>query len=590
MSEYGIQLRSAQVWQLKLTGEKRSNLISISVVRNIPDSKITIDGFEKGVENVQQVAVGEHTIRIEKEGYKPIEQTINVSPKNILFEYNLVVVEPVITQFKSTPKEARVIINNAEKGITDFGDYIYPGTYQVRLIKSGYLDYNAQIEVKEGEEKVYNFDLIRNISVLKLTVNPPDAQVKINFQIYNQKTIELLPDEYDIEVLKAGYLSATEKLTLALGDTVNKSFTLSKNAGIINVTLNPPNAKILLNKKEYTGQKSFELLPGMYLTEISKEGYTSISENIQIKIGDQIQKTWSLQQLVGSLRYNVKPLNANVQLERGGRAVQNWEGMKYIKELPVGEYKLVTKLEGYRSKTSTLIVKENETVEENITLEEGNEYVTITNRIGSNYNFWIDGSPEGNTSASSISLPVGEHEIRMTDSEGKTVVSQTVKIKDLPGQKISIRTESIFPNVLESAALPGLGQFLSNRKVMGGIYAAAFAGAAAWHYLTLNNYWTKKDELQTTLNAFNAETSPSVQFELGLKMNKLFSEANDLYKKTESSIWIPVAVYAVNLIDVLFFTPSAKSISISSLNNMEIIPFLSVNEFGYPTANFAVSF
>ncbi|MFH1526614.1 MAG: hypothetical protein ABIG69_08180, partial [Bacteroidota bacterium] len=67
-------------------------------------------------------------------------------------------------------------------------------------------------------------------------------------------------------------------------------------------------------------------------------------------------------------------------------------------------------------------------------------------------------------------------------------------------------------------------------------------------------------------------------------------EANDLYKKTESSIWIPVAVYAVNLIDVLFFTPSAKSISISSLNNMEIIPFLSVNEFGYPTANFAVSF
>ncbi|MFC2085057.1 PEGA domain-containing protein [Bacteroidota bacterium] len=583
LNEYGIQLRSGEVWQLKLTGEKKSDLIPISIVRNINDSEIFIDGFSKGTKNTQSVSSGEHILQIIKDGYKSILDTINVTTENILFNYDLEQVKSVAVQFKSFPTSARVFLNNSEIGETEFGDYFFPGNYRIRIIKSGYLDYEDDIEIKETGENIFIFNLIKNVSILNLSVNPQDADVKIGDRIYNERTLELRPGRYNIEVFKTGYLSNIDTLELMLGDTVYKNFNLSKNAAFLSLELQPPDVQVLINKREYSNQSNIELQPGLYEIEISKNGYYPISETIQLNLGDQISKTYSLTQIVGSFRFTVRPLNAKIELKRENNIFANWEGMNEINELPIGSYSLISKAEGYRTSTKTVIISENQLTKESIVLEEGQDYVDVTFDLKDEYELYIDSEFIESIQARDvrdISIPTGLHEISLKKPNSGERINGSVNITDLNNQDISLETQSNLPTILKSALLPGLGQITSDRTTMGIISFSLVAGTAVWHYLNLTSYNDKKDELGNKIDLFNSSSNPSEQYQLGLEINELQTEVNDKYDKTKISIWLPVAAYAINLLDVLIFTPEQKSIVLSQNINLKIFPNVAVNYYG----------
>jgi uncharacterized protein (TIGR02145 family) len=301
LSEYGIQLREKEVWQIKIKGDaKTGDLLPVTIMVQPPDAAITIDGQQAQSDQPVKLSKGPHQLRIEKQGFQPVEETITISEKEVLFRRTLkeVDIEPV--QFRSTPDQARILLNGVEQGLTNKGLFLFPGSYQIKLSKSGYVEVEEAITVVSGGQNNFTYTLIKNSGSLSLQVTPADATVLLNKQNYSP----------------------------------------SAGSG---------------------GQKQIELAPGMYKLEIAKEGYYPQSETFEITRGESLQKTYSLTAKTGKLQFTVQPLDAKVTLSRNGQTIKSWSGMQYLKDLPVGSYTLKANAPGRAVSEKLVTIGENQT-------------------------------------------------------------------------------------------------------------------------------------------------------------------------------------------------------------------------------------
>ena len=389
LSEYGIQLHQKEVWTIRIKGApKTGDLLPVTIFVKPQDANITIDG--KTVQNGKAVELskGSHRLVIKKEGYKSIAKTISVSKNNVVFNYSLSEVDLQPVQIKSVPGGARIYLDNIEKGLTDDGYFLYPGTYHLKLTKNGYVEINKTITVSEDGNNTFAFKLLKNSGILKLNVTPASARILINQKEFTGKsTIELTPGTYDLEISLTGYLSQRESIEIERGKTLSRSYTLIKNSGSLSLNITPSGAKVLINKEDYSGRSQIELAPGRYKIELSKSGYYPQSEAIRIVRGKSLRKSYQLTAKTGRLQFKVKPLSANVTLKQNGRTVQSWTGMKYIKNLPVGDYELECTADDYGAQTKQITIEERQTVVVDVKLRRGGSRTAQSGNAGNDMVF-----------------------------------------------------------------------------------------------------------------------------------------------------------------------------------------------------------
>ncbi len=317
LPEYGIRLKSGQVWELTVTGDKKLEQVPVNFIISPEDAQLTIDGKSykppyKGL----LLSVGKHQVEVKKDGFPSYQKEITISLSNSLFEIELKPVELQIVTVKSVPNGATFYVDGIEKGQTDKQFFLYPGKYAVKWMLSGYIDAEQQIEVKEGAKNEF-------------------------------------------------------------------SINLEKNTGLLSWKTTPINANVTINKEPQTGKIQAELAPGRYLIEISAEGYDPLSETIDLKRGDRLQKNWILTQQTGGLQFSVEPYNATVTLKRNNQTVESWTGLKILKDVPVGSYQLIAELSGYQTTTETITITKDKTLTKELKLKKGaTAGQTITNSIG----------------------------------------------------------------------------------------------------------------------------------------------------------------------------------------------------------------
>jgi len=88
LSELGINLEENQVWELIIKGSL-SHLLPISFMVEPKEANIYIDGKAMGSGPIFQLNQGKHIIRIVKENYITIEDTISVNMNNALYTFSL---------------------------------------------------------------------------------------------------------------------------------------------------------------------------------------------------------------------------------------------------------------------------------------------------------------------------------------------------------------------------------------------------------------------------------------------------------------------------------------------------------------------
>ena len=90
LSEYGIQLKERQMWEIKVKGGK-VDILPVSFILNPKDAEVIIDGRNMGSGPTFQMKAGEHVVQVGKNGFIYKNDTINVNPNSVFFSYVLAI-------------------------------------------------------------------------------------------------------------------------------------------------------------------------------------------------------------------------------------------------------------------------------------------------------------------------------------------------------------------------------------------------------------------------------------------------------------------------------------------------------------------
>ena len=298
-----MYLKSKQVKYFKI--DEKGFLIGdipINIITDPAEVKIYLDGKFLGIKPQQKIPAGVHLLKLEKEGYKTVEKSIEISESNTLFNVSLELIEDIPITISTNPDAALIYVDNIPKGETPKGIFLMPGKYHLKLTKSAYLDKEQEIEITEKGNNIFAFNLTANNGELELKLSPSDCNIYINHE-----------------------------------------------------------------KKDF--QSVFKLAPGIYKLQISKEGFYTKEEIIDIELGKRISKTISLESKVGNLKFSVTPPYAAVELTKDDSLIDNWKGLKVIKNLQIGNYKINCNYDGYSPIDENLTINENKTTITEIVLK-----------------------------------------------------------------------------------------------------------------------------------------------------------------------------------------------------------------------------
>ncbi len=288
LNDIGINLKSGQVWQIKITGDKKLDLIPVNIITDPKDVQLTIDGRNYNASSAIQVSEGKHEIILKKDGYQTHSTSINVSALENLFNYKLVEkVQSVIT-IKSIPTNANIYLNDFFEGKTDKNIWKYPGKYQLRVSKSGYITTNQVINVSEDSKNEFLIGLVKNSGTLIVKTMPINTNVLVDKNLQDSKNIELPSGSHSIEITHDNYKSIKEVITIKRNEILTKEYSLQPIFGSLQFSSIPRDAICKLfvagiEIKSWSGENILnELIIGKYELQVSKAGFESQTENINI--------------------------------------------------------------------------------------------------------------------------------------------------------------------------------------------------------------------------------------------------------------------------------------------------------------------
>jgi hypothetical protein len=223
----------------------------VSVVINVQpaDAILFIDDQVYPANETIRLPDGPVSVRIEREGSRSISETITVSNQNILFNYSLEEIEIVLVQVRSANIGATVTINGMRQGEID---------------RSG----------------------------------------SLGFFLY--------PDSYTLQLSQSGFISQTRQIEVTESSSNTYSMDLLRNIGELALQITPPDAKVLVNRVDYSGQRLIELAPGRYRLKVEKYYHDHYSETIEIPLNQRISRVISLEAHTGTLQFRVTPNDALV--------------------------------------------------------------------------------------------------------------------------------------------------------------------------------------------------------------------------------------------------------------------------------------
>ena len=122
-------------------------------------------------------------------------------------------------------------------------------------------------------------------------------------------------------------------------------------------------------------------------------------------------------QMKGKLQFNITPLTSKIEMKKDGLIYQEWTGMKILRDVPIGEYEIICKSEGFKTKKEKVIVELDKTTSIDLIMEEGSDI--LENMIFVQGGTFQMGSNNGGSDEKPI------HEVYVSDFYiGKTEVTQ----------------------------------------------------------------------------------------------------------------------------------------------------------------------
>ncbi|MEI7812495.1 MAG: PEGA domain-containing protein [Ignavibacteria bacterium] len=320
---------------------------------------------------------GERVVTVYKTGFKPL--------KIILHEYGIKLMSGTVWKVEITgdrkldlipvnilasQPDVRIFVDEKDKG-TGKTFQISAGEHRVRLEKEGYKTVQATILVS-ASSNLFNYKM-EEIELIQAQIKSVPSGAKILLGDLDKgetdKGLFIMPGKYKLKLIKSGYRDLEDSIEVSETGKNIIEYRLIKNEGALSIHVVPADAKVLINKEDYSGKTEIPLSPGKYKLEIEKHGYNSAGEIFEIKLGTTLERNYRLVQKTGGLQFSVQPLEARVNMTQNGEVKQSWQGIKVLKDLPAGVYKLECSLDGYKTVYEDVIIEEGKTITKEVPLE-----------------------------------------------------------------------------------------------------------------------------------------------------------------------------------------------------------------------------
>ena len=239
-----------------------------------------------------QVSPGKYAVRVEKDNFYLYDDDVIVEQgKTMTVEADLVRQVGRIV-LETVPPGAKAYIGNDLIGTTPFTHDKPVGKYVITLKKAGFRDKIIEASIAADETLDVAIDLNERVGALKVTTNPPGAEVHIN-DAYQGETpirIEKKPGAYRLVLRKKKFREMNEELVIE--DNITKNIHRDLDPVIVEIRIEsePSHARVWMNGEDmgYTPVK-LNKEPGSYAIRLTKPGFRNYVDEIRVQEGAFIQ-------------------------------------------------------------------------------------------------------------------------------------------------------------------------------------------------------------------------------------------------------------------------------------------------------------
>jgi hypothetical protein len=411
---------------------------TLDVRSNPTGADVRLDGVYKGLTNltIPNVSAALHTVRVEKSGYLPWEDTVNVAAGGTtVVNVGLTEIPPTpttgIVNVTSDPTGAEVKLDGVAKGTTPLEiTGVGPGTHTIRVEMTGFEPFISPVEVIAGATTYVTADLepippvILN-GTIEVQSNPTGANVTLDgvFQGITPLTVlDVSGGIHTLRIEKSGYVPWEEPAIVFANETTTVFAELSMappTTGSVAVESDPDSANVYLDG-DLKGMSPVAILnvtPGPHIVLIEKTGYLPYQKDITVTAGGITTVIAALTPVppptTGSVDVQSAPDGASVYLDTELKGVTPI----LIPNVTPGLHNLQLDKDGYKPYEQDIAVLPAETEFVNVTLEPVPTTGAMDiNSSPSGASVYLDGELEGTTPIFIVNLAPRQYIIRIEKS------------------------------------------------------------------------------------------------------------------------------------------------------------------------------
>ena len=295
---------------------------------------------------------------------------------------------------KTFPEKAKVFILGEERGRKL---RVPPGTYILKFTHPGYKDAWVKAEVPRSKTVEVKFEMEKETADVMITSRPEKALLEFRGQKLGMTPVVIrsLPHgEYSARLSLPGHTTQDVRWKISSASPQMIRAGLSSNMGTLSLDSDPSGAQIILNGRVVGVTPYRDQLPaGNYMLELKKKDYATLSKQIVISRGKQLNvEVQKLEILRSSITIHSVPSGAKVSLD----------GKEYgqtpytFRDLLPGQYTFTVSKEGFDHSSSRVRIPAGTTLQETIHLDSNRSGVDVITQPA-NLTLYLDGKMLGVT-------------------------------------------------------------------------------------------------------------------------------------------------------------------------------------------------
>ncbi|MBI3924754.1 MAG: serine/threonine protein kinase [Armatimonadetes bacterium] len=332
---------------------------------------------------------------------------------------------------ESQPTDALVLLNGQPAGTTPLrARWLWPGEQRLELRHQGFNNHKIAARTVLGQSTRLPVVILPRVGTLVLHVTPEPVAVWVDGSMLaearNGERLNVDSGKRTVELRKEGYSQRSESLEIPEGGEAALTAELtSATRGYLQVSSEPSGAQVALDGQPQglSPVRLKELEPGEHVVTLSKPGFETHQEKVQVVAAKEAPVNAKLKPSVGALRIRSQPGGATVLLDGEKKGTTPLE----LQALEPGAHKLTLVRTGYLQYREDAAVEAGRTAEIQVSLKPAVGTLVITSDPAG-AQVVVNGTSRGTTPLTLQNLPPRKYSL-VLERSGYFAASKTLELQ-----------------------------------------------------------------------------------------------------------------------------------------------------------------